>query len=84
LPIKLEGSTLFNSTLFTSKTATYVLYLHRPAQPDISETNDVITRQVSAKTSQLALLWIESDVPLQTIFMTDVYQLLKAIAATSQ
>jgi len=45
---------------------------------------DVIRRRVSAKTSQLAFLWIKSDIPLHTIFITDVDQLLKAIAATSQ
>jgi len=73
-----------NSTLFTSKTATKILYLRRPGQVDISKSNDVITRGVSGKACQLTFLWIKSDIPLHTIFITDVDQPLKATAATSQ
>ena len=37
-----------------------------------------------AKAGQLSFLWIKSNVPLYAIFVADVDQLLKAIAATSQ
>jgi len=73
-----------NRTLLTSKTATKILYLHRPGQVDIAKSDDVITMGVSAKACQLTFLWIKSDIPLHTIFITDVGQLLKAKAATRQ
>ena len=83
--IKSANKTGGNSrTLFTSKTATKILYLRRPRQVDISKSNDVITRGISAKACQLTFLWIKSDIPLHSIFITDVDQVLKAIAATGQ
>jgi len=73
-----------NRTLFTSKTATEILYLRRPGQVDISNSDDVITRGISAKACRLTFLWIKSDIPLHPIFITDVDQVLKTTAATGQ